>query len=192
MSEYGNFRKSWQKGGASKDKGSRGHSRGGGRPQRAIKKFDPSAFIKKVEEQTSAPAYVPKNTFNDFLIDEQIKKNVAAKGYVNPTPIQDEAIPVILEGKDVIGTANTGTGKTASFLIPLVHNVLTKKTNRVLIIAPTRELADQILEELRLFASKTGIHAALCIGGANMMAQIDKLKKKSTVCDWNARQIIGS
>ncbi|MBI2774748.1 DEAD/DEAH box helicase [Candidatus Dependentiae bacterium] len=177
MSEYGNFRKSWQKGGSAKDKGARTHSRGGGRPQRAIKKFDPSGFIKKVEEQTSAPAYVPKNTFNDFLIDEQIKKNIAAKGYINPTPIQDQAIPVILEGKDVIGTANTGTGKTASFLIPLVHNVLTKKTNRVLIIAPTRELADQILEELRLFASKTGIHAALCIGGANMMAQIDKLKK---------------
>ena len=85
------------------------------------------------------------------MIEEQIKNNIEHKGYKTPTPIQDAVIPLLLEGKDVIATANTGTGKTAAFLIPLIHNILTKKTKRVLIIAPTRELADQINTELDRF-----------------------------------------
>ncbi len=153
-------------------------SRQQGRAQRnADKKFDPSLFIKKVEEQVTEPVYVPKHMFSDFLIEPQIKKNIEHKGYKNPTPIQDAVIPVLLEGKDVIATANTGTGKTAAFLIPLIHNVLTKKTSRVLIVAPTRELADQINAELIEFKDKTGILSTLCIGGASMSIQIRDLKK---------------
>lgn len=147
------------------------------RPARAVKTFNPLTFIKKVEEQTVAAVYTPKNTFADFLIDNQIKENIATRGYKNPTPIQDEAIPLILQGKDVIATANTGTGKTAAFLIPLVHNVLTKKTDKVLIITPTRELADQILSELHVFKNKTGITSTLCIGGLSLHLQIQHLKR---------------
>lgn len=146
------------------------------RGNRNIAKFDPSLFINKVEEQTAAQAYIPKNTFSDFAIENQLKMNIEKKGYVVPTPIQDQAIPYILEGRDIIGTANTGTGKTAAFLIPLIHNVLTKKTSRVLIIAPTRELADQIQTEFKSFASKTGLTSALCIGGANINVQIKALQ----------------
>lgn len=156
---------------------SHGRPRPAGRTKKAIKTFDPSLFIKKVEELTAAPVYKPQHMFADFAIDERIKKNIAARGYINPTPVQDEAIPLILAGKDVLASANTGTGKTAAFLIPLVHNVLTKKTNRVLIIAPTRELADQINEELKIFKQNTGIISALCIGGVNIANQIDHLKK---------------
>jgi len=153
-------------------------SRQQGRAQRkADQKFDPSLFIKKVEEQVTEPAYVPKNMFSDFLIEDQIKKNIEQKGYKAPTPIQDAVIPLLLEGKDVIATANTGTGKTAAFLIPLIHNLLTKKTSRVLIIAPTRELADQINAELMDFKTKTGLTSVLCIGGASMSVQIRDLKK---------------
>ena len=83
--------------------------------KREIKKFDPSLFIRKVEEQEIANAYIPKNTFSDFLIDDQIKQNIAQKGYLTPTPIQDQVIPLLLQGKDVIASANTGTGKTAAF-----------------------------------------------------------------------------
>ncbi len=146
-------------------------------PRRAVKKFDPSLFLKTVEEQTASSAYVPKNTFSDFLIEEQIKKNIADKGYTTPTPVQDEAIPFLLEGRDIIATANTGTGKTAAFLIPLVNNVLTKKTDRVLIITPTRELADQIRGELKFFTNHTGFSSALCIGGSNINEQIRDLRK---------------
>lgn len=150
------------------------HSR---RPQREIKKFDPSMFIKKVEEQAVSSIYSSTNMFADFLIEDQIKQNIMNKGYKTPTPIQDQVIPLILQGKDVIATANTGTGKTASFLIPLVHNVLTKKTARVLIIAPTRELADQIETELKVFKHKTGLFSTLCIGGASINMQIRELRK---------------
>lgn len=152
----------------------------GQKPQRSarpVKKFDPSLFIKKVEEKTAAEAYKPKHAFTDFAIADQIKANIAAKGYVNPTPIQDQVIPLILEGKDVIATANTGTGKTAAFLIPLVHKIITKQSTRVLIITPTRELALQIQTELKSFAAGTNIKSAICIGGVNIIHQINDLKR---------------
>jgi len=144
---------------------------------RPVKKFNPSSFIKKVEEQTAAPVYTPKHMFADFLLEEIVKKNIAARGYKAPTPIQDQAIPELLQGRDMIGTANTGTGKTAAFLIPLVNNLITKKTNRVLIITPTRELAAQIQEELEYFKAGTGFASTLCIGGMNMGHQIDRLQR---------------
>lgn len=157
---------------------SSGSSRGySGRSKAPAKKFDPSVFIKKVEEQITAPVYIPKNMFSDFLISEQIKENIRIKGYTTPTPIQDQTIPLILEGKDIIATANTGTGKTAAFLIPLIHNVLTKKTDRVLIITPTRELASQIQSELDHFKKKTGLFSVVCIGGVNINFQIQHLRR---------------
>ena len=153
---------------------------GGNRPTRPIKKLNPSDFIKKVEEQVIAPVYVPKHAFADFKIAEQLKENIIKKGYVTPTPIQDQTIPFLLEGKDLVGTANTGTGKTAAFLIPLVNNLLTKKTHRVLIITPTRELAAQIQEELELFKAGMNYASVLCIGGLNINVQINVLKKNPT------------
>jgi len=105
-----------------------------------------------------------------------LKANIEKKGYVTPTPIQDQAIPHMLEGRDLIGTANTGTGKTAAFLIPLINNVLTKKTSRVLIIAPTRELAAQIQSEFKSFTIHTGLTSVLCIGGANIHFQTRVLR----------------
>lgn len=150
---------------------------GGQRSARPIKKFDPSLFIKKVEEQTVAAAYTPQHSFLDFAIDDRLKKNIIDRGYKNPTPIQDQAIPLLLQGKDIIATANTGTGKTAAFLIPLVHQILSKQISRALIIAPTRELAGQIQSELALFAHNTAIKSVLCIGGTSLQPQISKLAR---------------
>ncbi len=150
------------------------------RGKRAIAKFNPSDFMKKVEEKTADQVYIPKNTFSDFAIENQLKMNIEKKGYVSPTPIQDQAISHILEGRDVIGTANTGTGKTAAFLIPLINNVLMRKTSRVLVIAPTRELAFQIKGEFQSFALKTGLTSTLCIGGVNINSQIRALRNNPT------------
>ncbi|MBX9830678.1 DEAD/DEAH box helicase [Candidatus Babeliales bacterium] len=150
---------------------------GGSSSRRVIKKFNPSDFMRKVEEQVAAPMYDSKHQFSDFLIEEQLKKNIKVRGYVTPTPIQDQAIPLILEGKDVVGTANTGTGKTAAFLIPLVNRLLTGKTNRVLVITPTRELAAQIQDELAYFAKHTGFFSVLCIGGLNIRQQMSTLQQ---------------
>lgn len=147
-------------------------------PARAFGRFNPSDFIKKVEETVAPQAYTARHRFEDFAIEDVLKKNIARKGYTTPTPIQDQAIPHILEGKDLVGTANTGTGKTAAFLIPLVNHVLTKKSNHVLIIAPTRELAAQIHAELGSFKDRMQMSAALCIGGANINRQIDHLRRK--------------
>lgn len=145
--------------------------------KKEIKNFNPALFIKKVEKISAPTVYIPKNKFADFLIDQQIKENIAKRGYIAATPIQDQVIPILLEGKDVIGTANTGTGKTAAFLIPLIQNVITKKTDRVLIITPTRELAAQIQSELNFFKAATGLTSVLCIGGLSTHMQIQNLQK---------------
>ncbi|MBI3577686.1 DEAD/DEAH box helicase [Candidatus Gottesmanbacteria bacterium] len=115
--------------------------------------------------------YVPQHQFADFAISDVLKANIAAKGYTIPTPIQDQAIPPILAGRDLIGIANTGTGKTAAFLIPLVEKVFRDKHQHVLIVTPTRELAVQISQELRDFSRGMGIRYALVIGGASMWRQ---------------------
>lgn len=165
----------------SNPQGSRPGHRSGGRSrqqQRPVKTFDPSLFIKKVEEQVVADVYTPTHTFADFPINAQLKENIIAKGYANPTPIQDQAIPVLLEEKDIIATANTGTGKTAAFLIPLINNMLAHKISRVLIIAPTRELAGQIESEFKSFTVKMQLKSALCIGGVSIDRQERALSRR--------------
>lgn len=121
-------------------------------------------------------AYVPTHTFADFDIDTRIKANIAAKGYVTPTPIQDQAIPHVLEGRDIVGMANTGTGKTGAFLIPLLHKAVRDRSTRVLILVPTRELALQIEEEYRGFARGSGFTSVCAVGGANINPQIRSLR----------------
>lgn len=129
------------------------------------------AASKAVQPGFSAAPIEIKHNFVDFAVSDLLKKNIVAKGYTNPTPIQDQAIPLMLEGKDIIGIANTGTGKTAAFLIPLIEKVSKDKTQRVLIVTPTRELALQIRDEFFSFARGLNLFSALCIGGANMFYQ---------------------
>jgi len=133
--------------------------------------------VKKAIQVTETEVYNPKHRFADFEMHSKLKANVAVAGYVHPTPIQDGAIPHILLGRDVIGIANTGTGKTAAFLLPLIHKTFKHATEKVLIIVPTRELALQIEDELRKFASGSGLKSALIIGGAHMDGQIRSLSR---------------
>lgn len=123
--------------------------------------------------------YIPKNGFEDFELVAPLKENIKAKDYKIPTPIQDQAIDYILGGRDVIGIANTGTGKTAAFLIPLINKVYLNKSNKVLIIAPTRELALQIQQELRDFSKGLGVRSVLCIGGMSLWRQKNELKQNT-------------
>lgn len=155
-------------------------SRGGGGGQRK-KSFgayiDPSRFINKAKEVTAAEEYVPHHSFSDFAISDQLKKSIASHNYTHPTPIQDQAISHILAGKDVIGIANTGTGKTAAFLLPLIDKISKNKNEHVLIVAPTRELALQIDDEFRAFSRGMGIYSTLAIGGASMFKQRAELRR---------------
>ncbi len=156
--------------------GSRGHS--GGRSSRYGNKaaIDVSRYINKGVVAEKAVPFVPTHKFSDFKVEEHLKTNVINKGYINPTPIQDKAIPEILKGHDVVGIANTGTGKTAAFLIPLINKVLLGTNEQVLVVAPTRELAIQIDDELKEFAKGTGLFGVCAVGGAPIGKQLRELK----------------
>ncbi len=146
-----------------------------GRNGRVKQFIDPSKFIQAatiVEKEE----YVSQHDFADFKLDRRILANVEAKGYVKPSPIQDKTITLVLEGKDVIGIANTGTGKTAAFALPMINDLIHDMTHRALILAPTRELAQQIQEECIAFSKGCGIKTSLLIGGASMNTQIRELK----------------
>lgn len=121
--------------------------------------------------------YTPVNTFSDFGVNETLLKNIALKGYATLTPIQDKTIPQILAGRDVIGIANTGTGKTAAFLIPLIEKILKNRQEKVLVVTPTRELATQIQSEFFSFSRGLGMWAVLAIGGVSIGPQRRNLLK---------------
>ncbi len=152
-----------------------GYGRGGNR-NRAPQELNPMMFVRKAVDVVQEE-YIPQHSFADFDVHPQLKKNIDVRHYTKPTPIQDQAIPPLLEGRDVVGIANTGTGKTAAFLIPLVNKVAQSHTSKVLIVAPTRELAVQIRDELREFSYGMNIASALCIGGVGMYNQVETLRR---------------
>ncbi len=158
--------------------GSRGGSRGGGRGFGTFGETESeiSRFTNKTVVTTEEPVFVPEHKFSDFDINTHLKANIIARGYDLPTPIQDKAIPHALLGQDVVGLAATGTGKTAAFLIPLIDKVMKQKGERVLIMAPTRELAVQIEKELAGFAKGLGFRGMVAVGGANIGPQISALR----------------
>jgi ATP-dependent RNA helicase RhlE len=142
-------------------------------------KHDISKFIQKAEPIKDSIPYVSTHKFVDFPFCKELQENISSKGYLTPTPIQDQAINSLLEGNDLVGIANTGTGKTAAFLLPLIDLINKDKINqKALIIAPTRELAIQIDNELKSFSKGMGIYSALCIGGTSVYRQISDLKRK--------------
>ncbi len=149
-------------------------SRGG---PRRIKTFNPTFLINTPRVTGAIPEYVVTHEFTQFGLNDQLVRNIQDKGYKTPTPIQDQAIGPIVEGRDLIGIANTGTGKTAAFLLPLINKVLKDRSQKILIVTPTRELAAQIKDELFAFTKNLNIYSALCIGGANMWRQIQDLRR---------------
>ncbi len=153
---------------------------GGGRGRRPMATFDVSKFINlHPADMTPEAPFAAKHTFKDFKLDKEILAAVEAMGIEIPSPIQDQVIPLILEGRDVVGLAQTGTGKTAAFLLPVIQKTLHEKNRQTLILTPTRELAIQIEQELRKLTPKMGIYATVCVGGMNIRPQIMGLKRKN-------------
>jgi superfamily II DNA/RNA helicase len=130
-----------------------------------------------VKTQQAPEEYIVQNSFTDFPLMQRLQENIASLNYTTPTPIQDQAITPILEGKDVLGIANTGTGKTGAFLIPLMQKLATNRDQVVLVIAPTRELAFQIEDEFKKLNRGMGLNSVLCIGGTSMYRQEQQLKR---------------
>lgn len=137
-------------------------------------------YINKTPANTEPEvAYTPTHTFNDFGLWPDIVRAVEKMGITTPSAIQDQVIKPILEGRDVVGLAQTGTGKTAAFLLPTIHHTLSDRNKITLILTPTRELALQIEQELRKITPHMKIFSTVCVGGTNIRPQIAGLRRKN-------------
>ncbi len=126
--------------------------------------------------------------FEDLMLSSSIQKAVEDNGYTEPTPIQAQAIPIIMDGRDLIGCAQTGTGKTAAFAIPIIHQLHSvigtskrHKTIRALVVTPTRELAVQIGQSFDTYAKYTNLTQLTIFGGVSQVPQVDVLKRGADV-----------
>ena len=120
--------------------------------------------------------------FNELQIDNKLKKSISAANFKIPTAIQIKSIPFGLSGKDILGTAQTGTGKTLAFTIPMINKLILNKSSMALIVCPTRELASQVMQiVLKLNVREIGIGSALLIGGEGMQKQLRKLNKRARI-----------
>lgn len=125
-------------------------------------------------------------SFSSFGLHPDLLSSILAAGYSTPTPIQAQALPVVMQGRDVMGAAQTGTGKTAAFSLPILHRLMPFATNsasparhpvRALILTPTRELADQVGESVKLYCKNTPLRSAVVFGGVDINAQRDELRR---------------
>lgn len=140
--------------------------------------IDIARFIKKavIAPETDAPEATHK--FTDFGFVGQLEKNIGTKNFIAPTPIQDQSIEHVMNGRDLIGLASTGTGKTGVFLWPMINKAFKDNSQKVLIVTPTRELAMQIASEFHSFSFGMQIYYALCVGGMSIHNQILALKRR--------------
>ena len=122
-------------------------------------------------------------TFSEFNFHPQIAAGVAAAGFQTPTPIQAQAIPAVMNGSDVMGLAQTGTGKTAAFALPILHRLMTGPRGhvRALIIAPTRELAEQIHVSIETLGRQTRLRSVTIYGGVGVNPQVEKLRRGAEI-----------
>jgi len=139
--------------------------------------FNLEVFTRKAQASVPRAEYIPAHAFADFRLGRVLQANITARGYTVPTPIQDQVIPLLLEGRDVIGVAATGSGKTGAFLLPLIEKICQDRRQKVLIVAPTRELAVQINDEFRQLSRGLGLFSAVCIGGLSLGYQLRELSK---------------
>jgi len=116
--------------------------------------------------------------FHSFKLDSRLMRGIIRAGYVTPTPVQEKAIPPAMAGHDIIGTAQTGTGKTAAFVLPILHKLLARpgQRTRALIVTPTRELAEQIHKVIRELGTDSGIRSATVYGGVSAAPQLRALR----------------
>ena len=152
-----------------------------GRGRAAGDSIDINRFINKAHLPSAAEVFVPRYSFSELKIHDALKRAIERRGYITPTPIQDQAVPEVLAGRDVIGLANTGTGKTAAFLIPLIHKILVDPREKALIVEPTRAIAIQIQEEFLALARRLNLFSVVVVGGANIGRQISELRLRHNV-----------
>lgn len=179
-----------RKPGASKDSGASFNAPQGNRnrrrpqrskPNRKTSNINPQQLIRKAEP-TEVIEYKSERLFEEMPIDGKLKQSLLKKGFKRPTEIQDRTLETLLEGKDLLGIAQTGTGKTGAFLIPIIQQLLQHRQKPyALIMVPTRELANQVEDEFRSMTSGLGLYSACFIGGTNINRDMQTLRRPSHV-----------
>ncbi len=131
------------------------------------------------QENATTPEDLP--TFEEFGLKREIMQSIRYAGFKMPSPIQSQAIPIIMEGRDVVGQAHTGTGKTAAFGLPVINNMTLNDGVEVLVITPTRELANQVSDELFKYGKKLGVRTVTVYGGSSYGRQIGLIERGAQI-----------
>lgn len=153
--------------------------RNAGRKKKQVSSINPASLIKKASSETQKEYQAPRS-FDEMPIDSKLKSALSAKGFSNPTKIQNDTLELLQEGRDLVGIANTGTGKTGAFLIPVIDRLLTSHPDEItLVIVPTRELALQVETEFRSLTKGMKLFSASFIGGTSVGRDVDQLRKRN-------------
>jgi|TARA_B110000967_G_C18851079_1_gene544655 ATP-dependent RNA helicase RhlE len=165
------------------EKGRRPEHKGGGsgRQKQGPSKLDPEKLVHKAVE-LEIKDFRADRLFDEMPLSPRLKICLKEKGYERPSEIQDRTIEILLEDKDLLGIAKTGTGKTGAFLIPIIERLINVKRNSfALIVVPTRELAIQVEDEFRSMTKGLGMSSAVFIGGTNIRKDISQLRRDQQV-----------
>lgn len=152
--------------------------------------LNPELLVRKAT-QKAEEVYYSKRFFDEMPLDSRLKENLKKKGFIKPTEIQDKTLEFLLEKRDILGIAQTGTGKTGAFLIPIIERVL--KNNRkpfALIVVPTRELAIQIDKDFKSITKGLKLFSSCFIGGTNINRDLQQLRRPSHVIIGTPRRIL--
>lgn len=164
-----------------KPSGSFGRNQRSGRPARKKSTLDPSLLVKKAT-QSVVKDYRSERQIHELPISANLKECLNSKGFKRPTEIQDKTIEALLDGHDLLGIAQTGTGKTGAFLIPIIEQLLEHKNKSyALVVVPTRELALQVEDEFKSMTKGLGLYSNCFIGGTNINTDIHNLRRPSHV-----------
>ncbi|WP_321308935.1 DEAD/DEAH box helicase [Marinifilum fragile] len=145
--------------------------------KKSTSELNPEMLVKKASQTTVKP-YVSERDYTQLNLHRILSKNIAQKGYKNPTEIQEKCIDPLISGKNLIGIAATGTGKTGAFLIPIVQQMLVGKNSTGLVVVPTRELAQQVQDEFKSLTRSTDLTSACFIGGTSVSKDLSLAKRK--------------
>ena len=143
--------------------------------KKKVSKINPKHLI-KIATETESDTFTSSKVFSEFDLEPALLKNIEVKGYKNPTEIQEKTVEDLLLNKDMIGIAETGSGKTGAFLIPILNKMIIFPQVQAIVIVPTRELAQQVEQEFQDLSKNLKIHSACFIGGTNVNRDINKAK----------------
>jgi len=164
-----------------KHSGSYHNNRNHSRPGLKTSTLDPSRLVKEAS-QTEVKEFRSDRLIKDLPISGQLKQCLEKKGFERPTEIQDKTLEALLQGRDLLGIAQTGTGKTGAYLVPIIEQLLHKRINPyALVVVPTRELALQVEEDFKSMTKGMGLYSACFIGGTNINRDLQTLRRQSHV-----------